>query len=319
MVTNKINLLLSLIFLFLTIACTPDTEVYQIGEDRELIPEGIAIYPEKSTLYISSIHKDKIVEYNLKTGHTQDLISTGQYGYKHGIGIEIKKNLLFALSSETIDGKSSSMLLVYDLDEDQFVKKFKLRDTVSHFMNDLAISDQMEVYITDTERHMVYKLDYPDGEIIPYLQDTQISYPNGIAISDLGDLLFVDSYSEGIRIVDLVNGQIVNTGYSNTDKLVPVDGLKYYEGHLYGIKNGDRDKGKHSFMKFELVDNKRDIGRMTPLLTAHPKMDIPTTFCISDANAYILANSQLDKLNQVRNEISVADSLNYTYVIKLKL
>ena len=319
MILNKYLILLSFFLLSLTLGCTPDLKIYQIGEDKELIPEGIAIYPKKSTLYISSIHKDKIVEYDLKTGGIRDLINSGQYGYKHGIGIEVKNNLLFALSSETIEGKSSSILVVFDLAQDQLLKSYMLQDTVSHFMNDLAISDQFDIYITDTERHMIYKLEYPNGQIVPFLEDPSIQYPNGIAISDKGDFLFVDSYSEGIRIVDLDRNQIVNPGHANTSKFVAVDGLKYYQGDLYGINNTGREKDLHSFIKIQLDGDQKDIDTIIPLLTAHPKMDIPTTFCINDGFAYILANSQLDKLDQIRNEIVREDSLNYTYVIKLKL
>ena len=284
-----------------------------------MIPEGIAIYPEKNSIYISSIHKDKIVSYNLVTGNTKDLIKSGEYGFKHGVGMEVKGDLLFALSSETIDGRSSSQLLVYDLKKDEFVNSFQLKDSVSHFMNDLAISDNLEIYITDTERHLVYKFEYPYGTIVPYLEDNSIRYPNGIAISDTGQYLHIDSYTEGLRIVDLSSNKIVNPLYSGTSKYVAVDGLKFYKGSLYGIRNGDKKKEMHAFVKIMLNNDQNDIDGIKPLLTAHPRMDIPTTFCVNEGYAYILANSQLDKLDQNRNKLVDRDALSRTYVIKIKL
>ena len=258
------------------------------------------------------------MEFDLISGEVRDLISTNEFGYKHGIGLEIKDDLLFALSSETTAGKSSSLLLVYDLNKDRFLKSFRLQDTVSHFMNDLAISDTYQVYITDTERHMVYKLDYPDGEIAPYIQEASIQHPNGIAISDELGYLFVDSWSEGMRIVDLADEKVINPKYSDTDKMVAVDGLKYHDGHLYGISNGSRDKDKHAFVKIKLAQYKKDIDTVINLVLAHPQMDIPTTFCIDEGHAYILANSQLDKLDQTNNKIINADSLAETYIIRFK-
>ncbi len=301
------------------VGCADNHNVIEIDYEKDLIPEGIAIYPETNTIFISSIYRDKIIAYDIKTGTTKDLINTGQYGYKHGLGLEIKNDLLFALSSENTAGKSSSLLLVYDLKKGRPMKQFVLRDTVSHFMNDLAVSDDLQVFITDTERSVVYKLDYPNGEINVFLEDDSIEYPNGIAISDDNELLFVDSWSEGIRIVDLKNAEIINSGYNGTKMKIAVDGLKYYNNNLYGIRNGDREKEKHGFFKIALNKSRSDIDSIIPLLINHPLMNIPTTFCINEDRAYILANSQLELLDQEKDSIRSAEKLTNTYLIEIKI
>jgi len=48
-------------------------------------------------------------------------------------------------------------------------------------------------------------------------------------------------------------------------------------------------------------------------------MNIPTTIDIVDGYAYILANSQLDNLDQDKNEIIDPENLTNTYVLKVKL
>ncbi|MEN8797767.1 MAG: SMP-30/gluconolactonase/LRE family protein [Flavobacteriaceae bacterium] len=299
--------------------CTQTTEVYKVDADRTLIPEGIAYDSREDIFYLSSIYHDKIIAFDPETGKTRDLISSGQFGYKHGIGMEIKDGLLFALSSAKTREGSNSTLIVYDLDEDKFLRSYTLNDTIDHFMNDLAISNDLKIYITDTDRHLVYQLEYPDGEIIEYLSDPTLQYPNGIAISDDSQFLYVDSWTDGIRVVDLEKNEVINRSYAGTSLKVAVDGLKYYKGALYGIRNDDRDKSLHGLLKIGLAKDKSLIDTIMPLLIDHPVMDIPTTLSVANGTAYVLANSQLDRLDQENHTIRHMDSLTPTYIIKHKL
>ncbi len=294
-------------------------EVIEVENSKMWIPEGIAYYKAKDQLLISSIHQDKVITYDLTTGESRDLFESGQFGFMHGLGMEVKGDLLFALSSKSIEGHGSSQLLVYDLEEDRMVKTYQLKDTISHFMNDLAISDQLEVYITDTMREVVYKLEYPDGEFQTFLIDESIALPNGIAISKDNRRLYVDSWTESIRIIDLGSREILNVHDGFDNHKIAVDGLKYHKGSLYGISNGDRDKTLHSFVKIELNETGDRVVRLLPLITGHPAMDIPTTFCIEGDHAFILANSQMDQLDQENNTIAEPDNLRNTMIIKLEL
>lgn len=305
--------------MILLAGCSQQTSVYEVYAERSLIPEGIVYDSKKGIFYLSSIYHDKIITYDPETGQTRDLISTGQYGYKHGIGMEVKDGLLFALSSTKTPEESSSILIAYDLDQDKFIRSYTLNDTIDHFMNDLAISDDLKIYITDTDRHMLYQLEYPDGEISEYLTDPSLQYPNGIAISEDDKFLYVDSWSDGIRVVDLEKSRVINRSYAGSSLKIAVDGLKYFEGDLYGIRNGDRDKSLHGLVKIGLGKDKTTIDTIMPLLIDHPAMNIPTTLSVVDGVAYVLANSQLDRLDQRNHQIRHRDSLTPTYIIKHKL
>jgi hypothetical protein len=60
-------------------------------------------------------------------------------------------------------------------------------------------------------------------------------------------------------------------------------------------------------------------GKVTAVVAGHPRMNISTTFDISGNTAYILANSQLNFLEQGCNIIQSPDSLTNTCIIKVKL
>jgi len=298
--------------------CSRQAVVYEIRYDRDMIPEGVAINPENGDLFLSSYHKNKIVRYDVETGVAEDFIESGAFGFKGGVGMMVHDKGLFTLSSERTPSHSSSVLLVFDLGSRQLLHRYSLQDTVAHFMNDLAIGPDNSIYITDTERHRVYKLSYPLGTISTFLQHESLKYPNGIAISEDGSKLYVDSWTNGIRIVDTASGEILNGLHGPTVEY-GIDGLKYFRGNLYAIRNGGKDKRKHGLVKIALNMAGDSLGGVTPILLGHKKMNIPTTFAIDKGYAYILANSQLERLDQEVNLIREPDSLTYTYIIKQKI
>lgn len=302
----------------LLLQCSENEVVYEIKADKDLIAEGIALNPENGVIYLSSYHKKKIVRYDPTGNTSEDFIKTGEHGFKGGVGMLVHNNQLFTLSSERTATHSASLLLVFDPESSRLLHSYTLQDTVAHFMNDLAIGPGNVVYITDTERHMVYQLSYPQGTIKMALQDESLKYPNGIAISDDGTKLYVDSWTHGIRIVDTGSWQILNGPHSPTSQY-GIDGLKYHRGNLYAISNGGSDRSGHGLVRIALNPAGDSLGAVTPVLLGHEKMDIPTTFSIHEGYAYILANSQLERLDQEINMIREPDSLTYTYIIRKKL
>ncbi|WP_411030472.1 SMP-30/gluconolactonase/LRE family protein [Spongiimicrobium sp. 3-5] len=300
---------------FLFCGCHAQTKLITIDYDKALIPEGIAVDSLTNKIYLSSIYRKKIIETDLVSGNSKDFIDSIQYGYKGGIGITIKDNKLFALGAQKKDSLWSSILLVLNLDNGALVNKYLPKPLDNQLMNDLAIGPTNDIYITDTEQHLIYKLQYPEGNIEPFLEDEQIKYPNGIAISDDGNTLFVDSWTTGLRIIDLKTKKVLNV---KSEETRGIDGLKYHNGSLYAIKNAG-SKETHGIYRIALNEAHSEIKGIVPLLVNHPKMNLPTTFAISDGYLYILANSQLLNLNQDNYTLVDENNLTNTYILKLKI
>jgi hypothetical protein len=79
------------------------------------------------------------------------------------------------------------------------------------------------------------------------------------------------------------------------------------------------DPSAHGLYRFRLSENEETIVSMTPIAINHAKMEIPTTVDIEGDRAYLLLNSQLENLDQQRNEIIEPAKLSKTYVLKLDL
>jgi hypothetical protein len=304
--------------LFLLLACKGQmAELLELDIAITSIPEGIAVDPKTGDIYISSLHLDKITRSAANGKNSTDVVGSGQYGYTTGVGMETARNLLFALGSDNRTKKS--LLLQIDLKNDSLVNRASLPDSIPGYFNDLALDENMNAYITDTEFHKVYKYDSHTDNISPFMENEQIKYPNGIAISDDGSKLFIDSYSAGIRIVDIQSRQILNVPHQPSAEK-GIDGLKYYKNSLYAVVNGAAvDPSAHGLYRFRLSENEETIVSMTPIAINHAKMEIPTTVDIEGDRAYLLLNSQLENLDQQRNEIIEPAKLSKTYVLKLDL
>jgi len=320
------NIALGLLLPFILIGITScntetiqqESKIISIEEPKDLIPEGIVIDPSSNKLYLSSVHKRKIIELDLATLVMKDLISSEEFGFELGVGMVIKDGKLFSLSGEKENGVFSSKLLVLNPKDGSLIHKYELKDTVDHFLNDLAISKDNKIYISNTKNHSVYSLDYPNGEIELFLKNESIKYPNGITISDDNKRLYVDSWFDGVRIVDLETTQIINKANKSTSE-IGIDGMKYYKGNLYAIRNGGDENINHGLIKIKLSEDERDILGIEPLMMNDSLMNIPTTLDIVDGTIYVLANSQMANLDQETNEIIDPNILTSTYILKYKI
>ena len=303
--------------LFIAIACSScqnnSIEKVHLMESKDLIPEGITIVGQ--TAFISSIHKNKIVQFNLKDHKIQDFIESNQYGFKSGVGIFAKDSLLFALTNDLNADSLTSTLFVFDINQKKLVKTFELKDSVKHFLNDLTINALNQVFITDSKQHKIYKLDYPNGYIEEYLAQSENKYPNGITLSKDNKKLFIASENNGLRIVDIATKKILNKPSLET---VGLDGIKYNNGKIYAIRNADKSIEKHKLFVISLTDNEEDIKKVDVLIERHPLFNVPTTLDITDGYIYMIANSQMDNLNQLTNTIIDSTILTNTYILTIK-
>ena len=304
--------ILSIIIFILFIGCTAsDPTIISLGIPKNTIPEGIVVDPNSENIYISSVHLDQLTQLD-KSGNIQKVIfKRNQNGYSEGVGMDIYNNKLYALA--TYDRDSFSKLYIKNIGND-YTNSYHV-ENVSTYFNDLAIDQQGNAYITDTEHHRIYYFDADAKMVIDFLIDEQIKHPNGIAISTDQSKLFIDSYTHGIRIVDINTKSIMNKLHSPTAEW-GVDGIKYHKGKLYFIVNGIKDKSQHGLYSLDLIDNETEFGNLDPVMVFHEKMKIPTTLSIVDNYIYVLANSQMEQLDQKNNLIIDSSKLVDTYILK---
>ncbi|MBX2816000.1 MAG: hypothetical protein KTR24_08380 [Saprospiraceae bacterium] len=291
-----------------------EPDLINAAVELDFIPEGIAVDPRNRDIFLSSLTRDKVTRISCRK-RVADVIKKGEHEYSVGVGLESLDGRLYALGS--IDRSDRSQVLELDADGN-LLNQFRMEESEKHFFNDLAIYDG-HAYLTDTYGHRVYRLSLHSGTFDIFIEDETIKYPNGITISSDGTKLFVDSYSDGIRIIDIATASVLNLRHPESAGK-GIDGLKYHEGSLYGVINGRATPArKHGLYRFVLSEDQMDIVSVSPTFINHPLLDVPTTFDIVGGQVYLLANSQIDNLDQETNTIIDPTRLTPTYILRFAI
>lgn len=306
--------------LFLAIGCskTPERTDYTLNE-AELVPEGIAYSQSTHKFYLTSVAKAKIIVVDEETGQQSDFITEGKYGFMPGVGIWVDdaSRQLLALGGYFQKEDTKTTLFRFDLTTGALLQKYSIADTGRHFLNDLVMTRQGDVYITDTYGHAVYVLEQGSEQLKVYLQSSEIEYPNGIALSDDKSKLYIASTTKGIRVVDIKSKEILNaadtTGASNG-----IDGLELYNNSLYAVQNSVAKNGDN-FRRLLLNDAGDQITGIEIIDSTKQNLNVPLTFCIAKDKAVVIGNSNLQYLNQADYSFPKPNALQKTKLVLYNL
>lgn len=305
------------ILVLLITACGSVTEEIITIEEKNLIPEGIAV-GDDGVIYLSNLYTKNIIA-TTNDGSNPTEVETKYSGQFSGVGITVKNGKIYALANNLgnneVDG-FNSILQVIDPVKKQLISSYEMRDSLPSFLNDLAVTDSGMVFITNTEKHKLHTIE--GDSLAEFLMSKEIEYPNGIALSDNEKIIYVASFTKGIRSFDLASRAFLNTA-DTTGLTHGLDGLKFYKNSLIGIQNASRDRTKHAIIRFNLNGDGTAVVNADTLYVNHPSFNLPTTLDIRDGWVYCLSNSQMDNIDQETGELLRPDELTDTYVLKFKL
>jgi YVTN family beta-propeller protein len=294
--------------------------------ERDLIPEGIAYDPQTKTFFVGSTYKRKIVAVDSK-GRTRDFITEAQDGFMGGVGMRVdaKRRVLWAISSDAGEGMPIKMMdeanngrsgiFKYDLNTGKLIKKYLLDNKPQrHFLNDLTINSEGDVYITDSMYSAVYLISQTKDELEVFLRNEKWAFPNGIDFSDDEKNLFV-SINGNVAVINVATRESRLLTLPDFDGS---DGLYFYKNSLVAIDAyNDRMVVARYFLSkdFNRVDSFKVIERDHPLLIQ------PTTGVIVGSELYYIANSQLQHFRRLfKSDGSFpAGELNEVVILKSKL
>lgn len=308
----------TLLFLFATSVSFSQEVAFEVLE-KDLIPEGIAYDPLTKDFYISSIFKNKIVKIS-KQG-VSDFIGGSQDGFMGGVGLHVdsKRRILWACSGNIIGKNFSAGIFAYDLQTKKLLKKISYPlDTIKRFFNDLVVSSDGSIFITDTYGHCLWKWSLSMKEPVKLKLNKPFTYPNGITISPDGKFLFVAA-DEGLNKLEIASNKIVlikmpNNGISSSG----LDGIEFYKNSIIGIQNGLQNE-TIKILRYYLSSDYKTIDKVEVMDGDNKYFQVPTTLAIANSYLYVLANSQMDNLNQENLTIISPDKLTNTYILKYQI
>ncbi|HBK87517.1 MAG: hypothetical protein U0289_08870 [Cyclobacteriaceae bacterium] len=283
----------------LTYTTLAQSVAFEIQEPT-LIPEGITIDSTTGKFYLTSIAKNKIIE--ISGNQSTDFIQPGQYGFVGGLGIHVDGNhhVLWSCSGDFNGHTYTTGIFGFDLRTNKLVYRFFLpTDTSKNFFNDLAIADNGDLFITNSDGNSIwqwkYKAPRPEKTKLP-----AVAEPNGIVWDKDRSLLFVAT-RKGLVALSPATKTLHTLAMPDGETSTGLDGLVFYKNSIIAVRNGFRDKTKHGIMRFYLSSDGLSIIKTRAIDLHNPMFDIPTTLAIRGNQLFVVCNSQMDLLDEQKN------------------
>jgi hypothetical protein len=292
-------------------------QIVAVVKEKDIIPEGIA-YDEKSkTIFLSSIHKNKILLISPE-GFIDDFVSTGKDGIKQVLGMKVRDGQLWACNNtaeeDTVNREAN--LHVYDLASKKLIKRITIKDGTKHLFNDLYITRNGDAYVTDSDGAGIYLIKNGSDKAEPFIKGGTIPYPNGItATADEKKIIVSTGGGQGIVSIDLATKEIKSITHAHYF-IIGADGLYRYKNKLISVQNVTFPEG---IVEMELSDDNKTITNIKHLVVGIPEFDTPTTGVIVGDEFYFIANSQLFQLIGNKGRIKNPEKLRETTIMKISL
>jgi hypothetical protein len=246
---------------------------------EDFFPEGIA-YAD-GLFYLGSTTQHKILECT----PMGKCLTFAQDGLGAVLGLKVHKGTLWAASGGDI--------FRYDTSTAKLIRKY----TGGLLFNDLAISSDGDVFITDTKGATVYWISHTTDRLQRLNPALKVEAANGIAISGDGTKLYIAGFPDGITVVDLKSGVFHPIPHPSGLCLATIDGLAFFKGSLIAIQNGIM---AHRVARYHLTPDLNAIDRFEVLERRNPLFNGPTTGAIANGAFYFMANTDEDPIRVLR-------------------
>jgi sugar lactone lactonase YvrE len=254
----------------------------------DVFPEGVDSFGKY--FYVTSTTDGAVFRGRIGSDDVAEVfLPGGQDGRTFGVGIEATDDLLL------VAGGGTGSLFVYDRRDGAFLGRHTVAADGSRFLNDIAVTSNGDVYVTDSAADVVYRIAAddiasnsplevfatfagidPTGE---FNANGIVATPDGryliVVQSDTGRLLRVSTRDGSIHPIDL-GGATVTTG----------DGLELQGSTLCVVRNVGlitEVRLKQRFTRGRVVSE-----------TTDPSFQLPTTVAL-DRGRLLVVNSQFDQ------------------------
>jgi sugar lactone lactonase YvrE len=286
--------------------------------EKDLHPEGL-FYLKKSKKWLAtSIRKGKIVSFD-KNGKCADWLKADGMFSVFGIKAGSDEKYLWATTSafEEMEGYSANMkgkaeVLKINIKSKKIEQRFSVLG--NHIFGDLVVARNGVVYISDTEKPIIYKIQ--NGQITEWLSLKGEAFSlQGITLNSDESKIYVADYLSGvlsISINDPSKRQWLDFPKGATVK--GIDGLAWHDNSLIAIHNGAKPI---RVMRYLLNDNGDQIKSYKVIDNNRPEFNEPALCTINDGTLFFFANCPWNAYDKRHN----LDESKYTnpmlYAFKL--
>jgi sugar lactone lactonase YvrE len=309
---NIISLMSAIIFF----ACQarnslPDQSAFTLSVDP-MVVEGMTGHAASRTLYFGDCMSQKIFAYSLE-GNAINVIDAAKYGAKSLLGakVEASGKEIWVVGSYSGEAGIKPCVFNFDLTTGALLGCYLSKDSLAAF-NDLVITDNGTVYVTDHVHGGVHVVHRADKTITRFLFSPELQNANGIDTD--GHYLFVSTGNGFVRI-DPEKREILVLPFSDY-RIAGNDGLYYYNHTLIGIQNVFYPQ---TISQFFLNAGKNAIDSAAILYADPNAREIPTTGVIIDDEFWFMKNTNLLSLDFRTGTVLDSAKIRPVEVLRVKL
>lgn len=175
------------------------TSVYELPGDN-VYPEGIAYDPDSNTFFVGSATEGTIFRGDVETGEVTAFVEGGDRDPFTTLGLKVDtQNRLW------VAGGGSGQVFVYDLETAEQIRVINTPEAESTLLNDLVVAPSGDVYVTDSNRPVLFKVSEDAETAEPWLDFTGTVFEyqeegpnaNGIEVTPDGEYLLVIQMNTG--------------------------------------------------------------------------------------------------------------------------
>jgi sugar lactone lactonase YvrE len=268
--------------------------------DSTFWPEGMDYDSRGKRFFVASIRHRTIAEIDAN-GATRELWPRdhANLGAVFGVRVDAARGVLWATTSglpQTANYAPADSSIAALL-------KIRLRDGVverrwdlppisgGHILGDLAVGPAGDVYVTDSNEPVLYRL-RPGGKTLEPLRHPLFHSLQGVAPDPSGRMLIVADYSHGLLRVDLETQAVVKLEDAPHSTSLGCDGIAWDRGAVVAVQNG---VSPARVMRFVLDPSRTRIESADVLDRNSAIADEPTIGAVVGGEFVYVANGQFEK------------------------
>jgi sugar lactone lactonase YvrE len=268
--------------------------------DSAFWPEGVDHDPRTGRFYVAGIRHRTIAEL-APDGAVRELWPRGQPGLGALLGVRVDTALgvLWATTSGIpqmagyAPGDSAiAALLRVRIVDGAIERRWDLPARPGgHVLGDLAVGPRGDVWITDSNEPVLYRL-RPGADTLERVTSPLFRSLQGVAPTPDGRAVYLADYSHGLLRLEIATGRVTRLPDAPGSTALGVDGLAWHDGALVAVQNG---VAPARVMRYVLDAAGARVVRAEVLDRNVAVADEPTIGTVADGDFVYVANSQWEK------------------------
>ena len=271
--------------------------------DSTFWPEGMDYDPLGGAFYLASVRHGTILGIE-PDGRTRELLSRHlpNVGAVLGVRVDTVRRVLWATTSgipqrEGYQPQDSAIaaLLRVSLRDGSVERRWDLPPVEGgHVLGDLAVAPNGDVYVTDSNQPVVYRLKAGEDTLAMFTSKLFRSL-QGVAPTTDARTVYLADYSHGLMRLDPTTGEVTRLRDAEGSTSLGCDGIAFDHGAIIAVQNGVTPA---RLMRFVLDATGSAVARAEVLDRNTSVADEPTIGAIVGDSFVYVANSQWEKYDE---------------------